>query len=585
MYKLKSIKKITQSIACAIAAALEVEVTIIDRDCERVAGTGPYLKEIGTKIAKNCLYTKIMETGEANFINNKINNNVCQQCDKYLTCKEKSTMGYPITIKDKTIGVIGLLAFDENQYNKINLKKDNLLTFLKEMSGLLESQLVVNETLRKLKIGKTELDTIIDSINEGMILIDNINRITHINEKAEDILNLSKVDILGKKYKDVINGLNIYCNDIKSSYSNNWKVKGKKINIHYTITPIIIDNKERSLIISFKKIDDIVSLAHNIVYKPENITFASIIGESDVFKIAKEKTQKVARSNCNSTIMLQGSSGTGKELFARAIHNVSDRRNKPFITINCSAIPETLLESELFGYEQGAFTGAKKLGKKGKFELADGGTIFLDEIGDLPLKLQPKLLRVVQQKAIEKIGSNQIIKVDVRIISATHKDLKRLIEVNKFREDLYYRLNVIPINIPDLKDRGDIVLYAEYFLDKYSRLMGFKKKKLSPAVKNILEAHCWPGNVRELENVIEYSVNFSCGDIIRKENLPEYIHKESFAKKHIMFNGTLDEQVRKYESYVIQKHLQKYGYSTTSKKEIAKKLGISLTTLYRKLEN
>jgi len=581
MYDLKSIKKVAQSVVSAIAAALEVEVTIIDNDCGRVAGTGPYLTEIGNEIADNCLYKKIIETGDPKFIRDKTNNPVCKQCDNYLQCKEKSTIGYPVQIKDETIGVIGLLAFNESQYNRMNFKKDNLLTFLKEMSGLLESQLLVNETLKKLKIGKTELDIIINSMSEGMILINANNCIAHLNEKAEEILNLDRKNVLGEKYRNFIKGLNIYCDNNQSSYTNNWIVKGKKINIHYTITPIIIDNKESSLIISFKKIDDIVSLAHDIVYNPANITFNSIIGESDIFKRVKEKAKQAAKSN--STIMLQGSSGTGKELFARAIHNVSNRKDNPFITINCSAIPENLLESELFGYEKGAFTGAKKEGKKGKFELADGGTIFLDEIGDLPLNLQPKLLRVVQEKSIEKIGGRDSIKVDVRIISATHKDLKKLIELNEFRVDLYYRLNVIPIKIPDLKDRGDIILYAEYFLDKFARIMDFKKKKLSSEVKNILESYSWPGNVRELENAIEYAVNFSHSGTIKINNLPEYIQNKTCSENKVLFAGTLEEQIKKYETYVIKQHMKKYGSSTSSKKKIAKKLGISLTTLYRKI--
>jgi transcriptional regulator with PAS, ATPase and Fis domain len=250
--------------------------------------------------------------------------------------------------------------------------------------------------------------------------------------------------------------------------------------------------------------------------------FNDLIGNSPAFLSVKTLAERISGSQ--SAVLLLGESGTGKELFASAIHNNSMRAAYPFIPINCASIPEHLLESELFGYEDGAFTGAKKGGKKGQFQIANHGTIFLDEIGDMPLTMQSKLLRVLQEKEIQPVGGQKMVAVDVRIIAATHRDLEKMVEEGKFRQDLYYRLNVIKIEIPPLKDRnGDIELISIKLVEKLEKKFHRKSIRLSSEVIKRLEQHTWPGNIRELENVLERCINVLDGTTIELAHLPLYL--------------------------------------------------------------
>jgi transcriptional regulator with PAS, ATPase and Fis domain len=250
--------------------------------------------------------------------------------------------------------------------------------------------------------------------------------------------------------------------------------------------------------------------------------------------IAELKKQIANIAGINSTVLIQGESGTGKELVARAIHRNSKRPDGPFVAVNCAALPEHLLESELFGYEKGAFTGATAQ-KKGKFEQADGGTIFLDEIGDLPLALQPKLLRALQEREVDRVGGTRSVRVDVRIVAATNRDLASAVAKNEFRQDLYYRLNVVSIRTPPLRDRPeDILGLAQHFLSKYSREMGRVKRGLSPAAESMLKEYDWPGNVRELQNVIERAVAVGATDMVLPEDLaPEVTENSSNPSEYV----------------------------------------------------
>ena len=281
-------------------------------------------------------------------------------------------------------------------------------------------------------------------------------------------------------------------------------------------------------------------------------------------------------------MLITGESGTGKGLVAKTIHEYGNRREKPFVLVNCAAIPDTLVESELFGYEEGAFTGAKKNGKPGKFELADGGTIFLDEIGDLPLSLQGKLLQVLQSGSFTRVGGTSEISVDVRVIAATNKNFEQMIKNKEFREDLYFRLNVIPLKMPSLKDRReDLPLLLNNALKKYGSMLGKRVQGFSDEAMSALMSYNWPGNVRELENAIEYAINMEDKDIISKSSLPEKVKKmETFSRKGM----SLAEKRDAFEKNVIEQCLQQEGYSVEAKKRAAKKLGIGEATLYRKMK-
>ncbi|MFZ3091587.1 MAG: sigma-54 dependent transcriptional regulator [Nitrospirota bacterium] len=305
--------------------------------------------------------------------------------------------------------------------------------------------------------------------------------------------------------------------------------------------------------------------------------FENIIGRSKVMEEVFELIKRVSATNSN--VIIYGGSGTGKELAAKAIHFNSPRKMMPFIAINCSAIPDGLLESELFGHLKGAFTSAH-ITKKGLFEEADGGSIFLDEIGDMSLNLQSKLLRVIENKEMRPVGGNESRKIDVRIITATNKDLLKEVKTGNFREDLYYRLNVIPIRLPGLNERkGDIPLLAEHFIRKYSSEMGKDVKGITKEAVDMLNRHNWEGNVRELENVIERSVALSKHFILQPTDLPDYIQKISEAE---MLEGAAEKRLRlkEFERMYIKKILQDVK---GDREKTAAILGISKRTLYRKI--
>ena len=330
---------------------------------------------------------------------------------------------------------------------------------------------------------------------------------------------------------------------------------------------------EQIILNKSKPISDTLSYAY---------TFDDIISQDSLIAELKESAKLVARTD--STILITGESGTGKEILTHAIHSASLRSKRPLVTINCSAIPEQLLESELFGYVKGAFTGASPHGKKGKFEVADGGTIFLDEIAEMPLSMQAKLLRVLQEKKIQKVGSEKDKMVDVRVIAATNRNLAQMVESKQFRMDLYYRLNVIPFNIPPLRERkNDILLLAKHFIAKYNNKFQCNVLGLTKEAEQILDHYSWPGNVRELQNTIEFALNFCREGLITKNFLPKKICCETNLRREIAVMSDLN--IAEWEKKLILAALKKYGLTTEGKKQAAEALGINYTTLYRKIKN
>jgi transcriptional regulator with PAS, ATPase and Fis domain len=310
-------------------------------------------------------------------------------------------------------------------------------------------------------------------------------------------------------------------------------------------------------------------------------SFESIVGNGEKMRELKNLAVKVAKSR--STILITGESGTGKELFAHAIHQASTRSEAPFIRLNCASIPKELFEAELFGYEEGAFTGAKKGGKPGKIELAKNGTLFLDEIGDMPLDMQAKLLRVLQEKEIERVGGTKISQIDVRFIAATHRNLREMVSQGKFREDLFYRLNVFAIEIPPLRDRrDDIFPISRFLIQKLNHELGTNITSFDDQISGLFENYDWPGNIRELENVLERSMNILEGDTIRIQHLPIYLKKWAGKKgENKERSFLLQDEIEMAERRAILRVLEKTG---GNKQEAAHLLGIHRASLYRKIE-
>ena len=575
MFTLSDNQDTVQQVAEAIAAVLAVEVTIIDEDYIRLGATGIYKTLIGEKTPDNCLFQAVTKTGKPIFINDASQSDECSLCARKEVCVERATMAHPITFNQKVIGTICIIAFTDKQKTFISKNSESLSNFLSKMSNLIVSDLISNKIISKLDHLNKEQKAIIDTLEYGLICTDTQGSITNINRFACNLLKLTEKESKERNIYDLL--------PLKNEFKNNTcELTYHGMRLCFDQIMVSNDNQQVSTIITFSPKEDIINKAYHIMEGSKKIGFKDILGNDPHFMETISTAKKIAATHSN--VLIRGESGTGKELFARAIHEASSRSHYPFVAINCASIPDNLLESELFGYEAGSFTGANKNGKLGKFELAHKGTILLDEIGDMPLYLQPKLLRVLQSKEIEKIGGSTSIPVDIRIIAATNIHLEEKIKSGAFREDLFYRLNVIPLSIPPLRERKeDIFLIAQYLLQNYCHKLNLIEKRLSPEVNELFLSYPWPGNVRELENIIEYTVSLTKEELITLENLPPSLRALP-NNEFYDIKGTLSERLESVERDILSETLLKYGESTEQKGKIAELLNISVPTLYRKIK-
>lgn len=461
-----------------------------------------------------------------------------------------------------------------------------------------ELQLVAAE-LENVKSLKSTLESAIESIFEGIVIVDKNACITMINQSYCEFLGVEAEKVIGQYVADVIPNtrMHVVAQGGKAEVTDIQRIN--EHNCVVTRIPIVKDGERVGAVgkVVFKDVKDLKLLSVKLnklqfeveYYKEElrkayggKYTFDNIIGDSEKMQWTKSIAIKAAKGN--STVLILGESGTGKELFAHSIHNDSSRHDGPFIKVNCAAVPENLLESELFGYDDGAFTGAKKGGKPGRFELANGGTIFLDEIGDMPLSMQAKMLRVLQEKEFERVGGTKTIKLDLRIIAATNRDLEKMIEEGKFRQDLYYRLNIISLNISPLRERvDDIAMLCIMLLKKINKQTPHCVEGVSATALQLLMNYPWPGNVRELENMLERAINLMDDDefLINPENLPPVLKKVSKVKDKGESEEHLSGLLGDTERQAILKALEAAG---GNKSEAAKLLGIHRSGFYQKMK-
>ncbi len=436
---------------------------------------------------------------------------------------------------------------------------------------------------------------IFDSVQNGIMITDAQGYVTHMNRPYGDFLGIDPAEQIGRHCTEVVENtrMHIVGRTGKSEINHIQTIKG--MNIVVQRIPVKKDDRVIAVFgrVMFSDIREFAKLAQKLshleskvkLYEQELLnlrstryTFDSIIGNTRAMTDLKEEALR-ATSN-NFPVMITGESGTGKEVFAQAIHHSSSRKIHPFVRINCAAIPKNLLESELFGYEKGAFTGAGKQGKPGKFELAHRGTVFLDEIGDLPVDMQPKLLRVIEEKEFERIGGTKVVKSDFRVIAATNRNLQEMIRENQFRSDLFYRLNVIPLYIPPLRERReDIGEMAVHLTRKLCRETDFCDVTLSEKALEILSNFNWPGNVRELTNVLERTLSRINRNVIQPKDLPFYIKSRS-EKETRNHSGSLRSVTHEAEKQALEDALEANGYN---KAKTARFLGIHRTLLYKKL--
>lgn len=446
----------------------------------------------------------------------------------------------------------------------------------------IENQLRKEEVQQEKNRAYELLSAASESVAEGLLAVDNEGRIIHINPVAQKIFGLSEKVETGQLLKSILGP-----NEKFSEMANQllWKTDveivhdqaGGGFHCICSARPFYMkDGSIAGVVYTLREINKVRSMVNRMVGATARFYCEDIIGESEVVKKALKLIFVAADSRSN--VLLTGESGTGKELFAQAIHNHSARSEGPFVAVNCAAMPRELIQSELFGYNEGAFTGAKRGGNTGKFELADEGTIFLDEIGDMPIELQVNLLRVLQERKITRVGGQKVIPINIRIIAATNKDLLKAVEEGRFRQDLYYRLNVLRIHIPPLRDRGkDIELITLHLINVFSESLGKKIKGVEPEFLEVISHYSWPGNIRELQNAVEYAINVAEGECLSAQDLPNGIK----CKPIIMPTSGNVISLTEIEKITVVSTLDKFNGNIT---KTAKALGIGRNTLYDKLK-
>ncbi|ACL18373.1 PAS modulated Fis family sigma54 specific transcriptional regulator [Desulfitobacterium sp. LBE] len=464
---------------------------------------------------------------------------------------------------------------------------DGLLSYFRLFNKARESTIRCYRNSLESDLKSELFNQLSEARNEAVIFIDSFGKIVDANQKFSKWVNVEKAELKDKELTEVLPEMQriLSCLETGKTITSE-EIQLSKLPPHMQfvqmdVKPIESDKKITGLIIILmdnKTFRQRMSKISNQAY----YTFDQIIGESGALQEAKQRAMNAACSSSN--VILSGESGTGKELFAQAIHKASPRREGPFVSINCAAIPTELIASELFGYVEGAFTGARKGGSMGKFEYANTGTIFLDEIGEMPLHIQTILLRVLEERRVNRIGSNIATPVDVRLICATNRNLHKMVKDGSFRLDLYYRINVLHIHLPPLRERiTDIPIIVDYYLDYFNRFLDKKVREVAPETMAFLINHSWEGNLRELRNTIECGINNAMGKTLELEHLPRYF----FEKEEKMFDdreGSLGHE-SVYEFEEKKKMLALMIKFNGNKSAVAEEIGISRSTLYRKLKS
>jgi PAS domain S-box-containing protein len=475
--------------------------------------------------------------------------------------------------KGNIVGAITLSGISGNQHK-------HTLALVSTAAETIQSELATRELNKEISRLHSVLSSIFESTAEGVIALDDNLRISDINRRALKMLNLKKTEVIGEDFAKTVKPDDL----LITALNTNSYLTGTEISFNAStgdqlyicnIDPIRDTyGKDSGKLITLAEKQQVINMTKKIGGNYARYEFDSIKGDSEILKKQIELAQITAKTN--SRVLLTGESGTGKELFAQAIHNYSNRHAGPFVAISCATIPKDLVESELFGYRPGAFTGARASGMLGKFELANHGTLFLDEINALPLDVQSKLLRVLQQNEINRLGDTRTISVNVRVIAATNTDLFTEVQTDNFREDLYYRINVVEIVVPPLRERqGDLDLLIEYFTEHISERMEMPKPTMTDEILEIMHAYHWPGNVRQLENCIERAVVLVQGGTIQKQHLPAQLLTEQTPISST--TTTLHDGYKK----LIEAALKRCDGNAS---KAAKELKIARSTLYRKME-
>lgn len=556
----------------AIGHVVKTEVTIIDHNYRRLAATDRYRALIGQCVNANSAFAKAMQNKVTLLVAEPGIDAICKGCEAKGQCQETAEVCCPILLEGQAVGAIGLIAFTEEEKESLLSRQTELKPFLESMASLIAIKIKEMQQAEEIELLSTAVDL-------PVLVVDKAGTILRFNKAARKEWQLTELSNLS----DVLS---------RSLISRLWQLerftevttKGKHAG--YELEAKYLEGGQRAILL-FRPMRRMIGDANRYL-EAQNVTrFEDILGQHQLLRQAKAFAQKAAKSK--AAVLILGESGTGKELFARAIHNASDRSQQVFLAVNCAAIPETLIESELFGYEPGTFTGGAKGGRVGRFEQAHQGTLFLDEIGDMPLHLQSKILRVLQEGSIQKLGGSREIPVDVRIITATHRNLEQMVKEGTFRQDLFYRINVLPLEIPALKERrDDVLILAEHFALRSAKRLEKPYGGMSQRLSHFLSHYDWPGNVRELENVMEYMISIATTPELSEKYLPKRI-KEAILKLApdtlAPLGGALtgDGTIKDMTLRRLKEGLALNGSSKTGVKATCESLGISRATYYRLL--
>lgn len=602
--KLSDIREYLNTLLESFSAVLDLELTILSaKPLERIAATGIWYRqdvvcyENGRLVPawQNSYTVQVIKTGKPlAVIDTKAY--VYSHPIMYKTVDSAcySVLAHPIfSYEGEVEGVMVIASFDERQHSLLVEKQDKLMEYLEKITGLITGKLEQETLLLESRIVNNRLHSLIENMEDGILLCSQEGGILQSNPYAEKYLHFNDANLkeeLLSEIEKIVKRTNMEKTSLVQEITK--EVDGFQYLLQVRSRYIADSNGSVLCIINpFSQIQDSIT---------QNEAKGSGVGEKLVFSGGKMRTlvnqAKIAAQHA-SNVLITGESGTGKEMFARLIHSSGPRKSKPFVAVNCAAIPEALMESELFGYDEGAFTGARKGGKIGKIQLANGGTFFLDEIGDMPLYLQAKLLRVLSERKVERIGSSstKLVSVDVRIIAATNQNLEEMIERKEFREDLYYRLNVVPLRLPPLRERpDDIPFLVKHFIVKYNKILGKEIRSADVAVMDLMMSYRWPGNVRELENCVEYMMTFEKGPVLSLAVVPQKILDlrsapvVSLEKDKREFVGCpLKQSLQEREQDILRAMAERYGGHPTKEqvKEICQVLDISVASWYRKIGN
>ena len=549
-----------------VSKVINIDVEIMDSSFTRIAGTGTLKEKVGLNMKdESHIYHQVLKTKKTIIIFEPREDTHCLTCQKKNLCKEELEISTPIIYQDEVIGVIGLICFEKDKKYDFIEKKDLYIQFLEQIAEFISYKVYAYFSSLQLKRDNEILSNIIDRVQDIILLTNRKNEIELINQKGKNILGT-----ISKNEKVNLKTSSIFLNQKEFNFS----YSGKEISAIGDIFTFSLEKNTEltKTLFVFKEISE---------FKKYLLSFHSnssiVLLESPQMQDIYSQVSKVSKND--TSVLITGESGTGKEIIAKQIHDLSSYSSGPFITVNCGAIPESLMESELFGYTKGAFTGADPKGKIGFFEKANNGTIFLDEIGEMPLQIQVKILRVLQDKKITPIGSRTEKQINVRIIAATNKNLEEEVEKRAFRQDLFYRLSVFPIDIPPLRERKkDIKTLVEFFIKKYYISFQKEQKEISTDVYQHFLEYSWPGNIRELKNTIEYCMNMI-------EENEKTIDLKHLPPKFLKNKEDLDDKktLKEFEKENIINLIKIYGDNLEAKKIIAKSLGIGIATLYRKL--